>query len=101
MRKNKQGFVDKKTLRLYTIGGLDWWTGLVDWTTGLTNFRIKHTGMLSKLPQELIVSNITLVLDLVFYVWRFRLGCDDLYHIFYFSLGYMEHAHVLHFMCRP
>ena len=60
----------------------------MDWTTGLTNFCIKHTGMLSKLPQELIVSNITLVLDLVFYIWRFRRGCDDLYHIFCFSLGY-------------
>ena len=23
---------------LYTISGLDWWTGLVDWTTGLTCF---------------------------------------------------------------
>ena len=64
----------------------------MDWTTGLTNFRIKHTGMLSKLPQELSVSNITVVLDLVFYVWRFRLGCDDLYHIFYFSLGYGARA---------
>ena len=24
--------------RLYTIGGLERWTGLVDWTTGLTDF---------------------------------------------------------------
>ena len=30
-------------LGLYTIGGLDWWTGLVDWTTGLTDFHFKHT----------------------------------------------------------
>ena len=27
---------------LYTIGGLDWWTGLVDWTTGLICFHQKH-----------------------------------------------------------
>ena len=25
--------------RLYTIGGLERWTGLVDWTTGLTDFQ--------------------------------------------------------------
>ena len=28
---------------LYTIGGLDWWTGLVDWTTGLIDFHLKRT----------------------------------------------------------
>jgi len=34
---------------LYTITGLDWWTGLVDWTggldwwTGLRIFSLKHT----------------------------------------------------------
>ena len=29
---------------LYTIGGLDWWTGLVDWTTGpgLTCYAVNH-----------------------------------------------------------
>ena len=27
----------------------------MDWTTGLTNFLIKHTELLSKVPQELIV----------------------------------------------
>ena len=31
------------TVRLYTIGGLDWWTGLVDWTTGLIDFYLKCT----------------------------------------------------------
>ena len=36
----------------------------VDWTSGLTNFHIKHAGMLPKVPQQLIVSSITLVLDL-------------------------------------
>ena len=30
--------------RLYTIGGLDWWTGLVDWTTGLIDFHSKMHG---------------------------------------------------------
>ena len=29
---------------LYTIGGLDWWTGLVDWTTGLIDFHLKMHG---------------------------------------------------------
>ena len=28
---------------VYTIGGLDWWTGLVDWTTGLIDFHLKRT----------------------------------------------------------
>ena len=28
---------------LYTIGGLDWWTGLVDWTSGLIDFHLKRT----------------------------------------------------------
>ena len=28
---------------LYTISGLDWWTGLVDWTTGLIDFHLKRT----------------------------------------------------------
>ena len=27
---------------LYTIGGLDWWTGLVDWTTGLIRFAVAN-----------------------------------------------------------
>ena len=49
---------------LYTIGGLDWWTGLVDWTTGLTDFHIKHAGMLPKVPLQLIVSSFTLIFDL-------------------------------------
>ena len=25
--------------RVYTIGGLDYWTGLLDWTTGLWHMR--------------------------------------------------------------
>ena len=28
-------------LRVYTIGGLDYWTGLLDWTTGLP-FHLAH-----------------------------------------------------------
>ena len=59
----------------------------MDWTTGLTCFHIKHTGMLPKVLQELIVSIITLVLDFVSHV---RLGCDDLYHVFLLLVGLLS-----------
>ena len=29
--------------RVYTIGEMDWWTGLVDCTTGLIDFHLKRT----------------------------------------------------------
>ena len=56
---------------LYTIGGLDWWTGLVDWTTGLTDFHFKHAGMIhnvakSTTGQRWVETSITLLhLDLI------------------------------------
>ena len=40
---------------LYTIGGLDWWTGLVDWTTGLIDFHLKHTEMFHNVAQSTTV----------------------------------------------
>ena len=39
---------------LFTIGGLDWWTGLVDWTTGLIDFHLKRTFRDSILRYHLI-----------------------------------------------
>ena len=56
---------------LYTIGGLDWWTGLVDWTTGLADFHFKHAGMIhnvakSTTGQRWVETSITLLhLDLI------------------------------------
>ena len=58
----------------------------------MNNLHIKHAGMLPKVPQELIVSSITLILDFVSYIRRSRLGCDNLYHIFT-SPWAMEHTH--------
>ena len=37
---------------LSTIGGLDWWTGLVDWTTELTDFHSKHAGMIHNVAKS-------------------------------------------------
>ena len=39
-----------------TIGGLDWWTGLVDWTTGLIDFHLKCTEMLRNVAQSTTVA---------------------------------------------
>ena len=38
---------------LYTIRGVDWWTGVVDWTTGLTNFYLNDSEMLHNVIQLL------------------------------------------------
>ena len=47
---------DIQKIRLYTISGLDWWTGLVDWTTGLIDFHLKCTEMLRNVAQSITVA---------------------------------------------
>ena len=55
--------------RLYTIGGLDWRTGLVDWTTGLIDFHFKHAGMIHNVAKSTTITSL-----LVCTVFVYKLG---------------------------
>ena len=51
---------------LYTIGGLDWWTGLVGWTAELIDFHLKCTKMLHIMLPQVPLWSISMLGNTIF-----------------------------------